>query len=287
MEDINEANFVEYTGMMTAHLRALETARPDRIVSDPFAQQLAGDVGAKMSAFVNKWANTQDWFVDYMAFRTRYLDDAIDVRRIEVRQVVLLGAGLDSRAYRLQSLSDAHVFEIDRSKSAWQRKQQLVHEANAPLFANEYDLIQADLGQDNWEADLSKKGFKPSIPTFWCMEGLLYYMTEDTIVKMLKQIDALSAPGSMLWADMCGKKALGSETMGISSFLQFGEDDPLHGVLNLLKWDLHIQASLGEPGEHFGRKWEPIKSLEDQQTPLKWFFVLGTKPKGDRVEPLL
>jgi len=85
------------TAYWTAAVRALEHARPDRLFSDPWAQALAGEVGA---AWI---AGRSPESVVPIVLRTRYFDDFL-LRIAEsenIRQIVILAAGLDTRAYRL------------------------------------------------------------------------------------------------------------------------------------------------------------------------------------------
>lgn len=276
---------------VVASLRATESQRPDAIIHDPFAQHLAGDIGSQMQLLAGfKWSppdvlpsQSQELF----ALRTRYLDEALSHCDATVRQVVILGAGLDTRAYRLEALRERLVVEIDANKDLLDHKRNVMAQANAQLMAKRYHTIVADLANDDWEEKLLEDAsFDPTERTYWCMEGLLPYLNRDTIVKVLKTIDALSPRGSMFWADMSGRAIVEEDLVG-GQTLKYGEDDPLNGVLGVTKWKLHVQADLGKPGEHFGRKWSPLTLGENREQPLPMTFIIGTKPSDEKkVAPL-
>ncbi|DBA01744.1 TPA: hypothetical protein N0F65_010154 [Lagenidium giganteum] len=275
---LTDESFPMYTAMITAHLRAMEASRPDAIVVDPFAKELAGDAGLELFALTNKWSAQPDP-TTMLAVRTRSLDEALAQRDPKIQQIVILAAGLDTRAYRLETLKKCHVLEVDMCRDVLERKQKIMREANAPLMAKQVDYIVADLTNDFWQTQLIEKGFNPKAPTFWCLEGLLYYLTRDSIVKVIKTIDALSAPTSVMWLDMCGH-AFVNEAAGTLVHLRYGENDPLHGVLSLIDWDLELLTKLGEPGTLYGREWQPM-TVSNTNEPILWFFVRGTKPHRD------
>ncbi|RLN58672.1 hypothetical protein BBJ28_00025301, partial [Nothophytophthora sp. Chile5] len=189
-------------------MRALESAREDRIVSDPFAEPLTRKARPTLMPVLESWAKKEQHPSSFMALRTRYLDEALDQRDPNIRQIVLLGAGLDARAYRLESLRGAHVLEIDQSDRIFAHKQQVMDELEAPLIAAKHDCIVADLLEASWEKKLLDSGFDPTIPTFWAMEGLLMYLDRESNITLLQTIDSLSASGSALWADMSGEVML-------------------------------------------------------------------------------
>ena len=105
------------TGRGTAALRAIESRRGESaLITDPFAALLAGEEGF---SWVQSLPNgQQELLLDLIAVRTRFIDDECTafVESVEARQesqIVLLGAGYDTRAYRLHALRDSAVFEAD------------------------------------------------------------------------------------------------------------------------------------------------------------------------------
>ncbi|CAH0520046.1 unnamed protein product [Peronospora belbahrii] len=272
----------EWMGFVTPYLRGVESARNDRIVDDPFAEPLTRKQQPKIQTFVNEGLRKLYLYPENaIALRTRYLDEALHHRNPRILQIVILGAGLDARAYRLGSLRGCHVLEVDQSSAMFEHKASVMKELHAPLVAQNVDCIVSDLAKAGLEANLMGHGFNPTMPTFWAMEGLIACMNRPSIVKLLKTIDYLSAPGSEFWADMPGQTFVDEQEWGEHA-MKYGEDDPLHGVLSEIPWTLEVQASLKTAGEHFGRHWTPILTPQTiQAAPV--YFVVGKKPIPDAV----
>jgi methyltransferase (TIGR00027 family) len=182
-------NPVAITGLLTAAIRAEETARPDRLFEDPFAARLAGEAGVQALA---AYSAALPVSVPIIEVRTRWLDEQLlAAAAAGARQVVLLAAGMDARAYRLPWPEGTRVFEIDQAT---------VLEAKARALAAEVPrcqrtAISADLG-DDWPASLRAAGFDPAARTTWLVEGLLQYLPAELVARLFARLDQLSAPGS-------------------------------------------------------------------------------------------
>ncbi|POM76083.1 O-methyltransferase [Phytophthora palmivora] len=269
--------FAESMGFVTTYLRGVESTRNDRIIHDPFAEPLTRNQQPKIEQFVKEELSEVYAFPENaIALRTRYLDEALHHRNPRILQVVILGAGLDSRAYRLESLRGCHVLEVDQSAAVFEHKTEVMKELHAPLIAQKVDCIVSNLVEAGLEVTLMGYGYSPTMPTFWVMEGLLPYMERSSIVELLKSIEYLSAPGSEIWADLPGHILVDSEEWGKRA-MKYGEDDPLHGVFSEIPWTLEIQTSLKSAGDHFGRHWTPILSPKTKQV-VPFSFVVGKKP---------
>ncbi|KAG1688339.1 hypothetical protein DVH05_003771 [Phytophthora capsici] len=269
--------FAESMGFVTTYLRGVESSRSDRIVYDPFAEVLTQKQKPKIEKFMKDVS--RELFSlpeDFIAFRTRYLDEALLHRDPRILQIVILGAGLDARAYRLETLRGCHVLEIDQSGAVFEHKAEVMKELHAPLVAQSVDCIVSNLADAGLEVNLMGHGFNPTMPTFWAMEGLVPYMERSSIVELVKTINYLSAPGSEFWVDIPGQTMVDKGEWG-SRAMKYGEDDPSHGVFSELKWELEVQATLGTVGEHFGRHWSPMLSPKSKQA-IPFFFVVGKKP---------
>lgn len=108
-------------------------------------------------------------------------------------QVVILGAGLDSRAYRLGLGEDVRFFEVDRAPMH-QFKTRVLDGLGATPTCVRVPVV-ADV-TDGLRRPLLAAGFDPAVPTAWAAEGLLMYFTRDQADRLLDEISALSAPGS-------------------------------------------------------------------------------------------
>ena len=123
--DITES--VGSTALGVAACRAIETGRDDPLIRDEFAHLLvsaAGPEWARMADGSVDWQHDDDYgrrefesAVDYQAVRTHFFDEHFAASaRAGIGQVVILAAGLDSRAFRLEWPAGTVIFEIDQPK---------------------------------------------------------------------------------------------------------------------------------------------------------------------------
>ncbi|MGW3952998.1 class I SAM-dependent methyltransferase [Streptomyces sp. NPDC004752] len=215
-----EANGVEegvgLTALLVAAARAIETGRPDALARDEYAEHFVRAARACVG-----WPLRPDEVPDgdadplwgrlgrYFGLRTRVFDDHL-LSRAEAgtRQLVLLGAGLDTRAYRLPWPSGCTVFEIDQESvlAFKQRTLDNLDTLDTPKAAprTRRVTIAADLSRDDWPHALSAAGFDPARPTAWLAEGLLMYLPSAVERRLIAAVTAHSAPGSSLAYEVKG-----------------------------------------------------------------------------------
>ncbi len=128
-----------------------------------------------------------------MAVRTIAIDDAI--RSAAAPQVVILGAGLDGRAWRLAALRDATVFEVDHPDS--QRDKRAGVAALRPV-AGDIRFVPIDFTTGDLDRSLAAAGHDRARRTFWIWEGVVMYLTPADVAATLAVIARRSAPGSEL-----------------------------------------------------------------------------------------
>lgn len=180
---------LEATARWTAAVRAVERGREDRLFDDPWAATLAGDEGAA-------WMVTRSpESVTPIVIRTRFFDDwlASSARPGGPSQVVLLAAGLDTRAWRLAWPEETVLFELDRP-DVLAAKAGVLAEARAAA-ACERRPVEADLALD-WAPPLRAAGFDPTVRTAWLAEGVLFYLPDDVVRDVLEVVSGLSTPGA-------------------------------------------------------------------------------------------
>lgn len=196
------------TARWTAAERARESARPDRLFHDPLAGVLAGDTGR---ALAERMRGDGSFDNPALAIRTRYFDDVVTdaLNTRGVAQVVLLAAGMDTRAYRLKIPAEVSWFELDRPELLALKDHELATTA-APRCVRH--AIGVDLTGD-WPTALAAVGFDPAQPTVWLVEGLIVYLEAAAVHRLLDQITALSAVGSELLCDPIGESFLTSPWM--------------------------------------------------------------------------
>src|SRR3954468_14534508 len=202
--DITES--VGATALGVAAARAAETARPDSLIRDEYAYLLtasAGPAWAQMASGDDEWLGDDDnarrlheMARNYQAVRTHYFDGYFNAAvRSGIRQIVILAAGLDSRAYRLQWPAGTTVFEIDQPKVLGYKTSTLDAHGAQPKARRV--PVAVDL-RDDWPAVLRDAGFDASQPTAWLAEGLLPYLPPDAQDRLFDLVTAHSAAGSRI-----------------------------------------------------------------------------------------
>jgi methyltransferase (TIGR00027 family) len=129
--------------------------------------------------------------VDMMVARTVAIDDAI--RAAGAAQLVILGAGLDGRAWRMPELAQTVVWEVDHPDS------QRVKQARARALtqaAREVRFVPVDFTHDSLADALAAAGHDATRPTTWVWEGVVMYLTPSQVGATLAVIAKRSAPGS-------------------------------------------------------------------------------------------
>ncbi|MEB3065365.1 class I SAM-dependent methyltransferase [[Mycobacterium] zoologicum] len=193
---------VGMTALRVAAARALEARKPDPLVVDPYAEVFCRAAGGDWAAVVDGSLSdhqllTSDFgesFVNFQGARTRYFDDFF-ARAVAagVRQVVILAAGLDSRAYRLDWPDGTKIFELDQPQ-VLAYKSYVLSQRGIRAGAERRD-VAVDLRED-WPQALVESGFDPAQPSAWIVEGLLIYLPADAQEQLFTGIDSLAAPGS-------------------------------------------------------------------------------------------
>jgi methyltransferase (TIGR00027 family) len=190
------------TALFVATARALEAQKPDPLAVDPYAELFCRAVGGPSADVLDgkvpdhplKTADFGEYFVNFQGARTKYFDEYF--RRAAdagVRQVVILAAGLDSRAYRLAWPAATTIFELDRPQ-VLDFKGEVLNEHGAQPRAERRE-IAVDLRED-WPQALRDSGFDPAKPSAWIAEGLLIYLPAGAQEQLFTGIDSLAGHGS-------------------------------------------------------------------------------------------
>jgi len=212
------ATSVGATAVMVALARAAETASADPLIRDQFAGPLVSTpelegVREQVTAWwtaepddadqaaPNSQAGAQQ-MVDYQAVRTHFFDAYfVDAAGAGIRQVVILAAGLDSRAYRLDWPAGTAVYEIDLPKVLEYKAQTLASHGATPVADRR--PVPVDLRHD-WPQALRDNGFDANLPTAWLAEGLLPFLPAAAQESMFGSIDTLSGSGSRIAVENFG-----------------------------------------------------------------------------------
>ncbi|OHU25043.1 SAM-dependent methyltransferase [Mycobacteroides chelonae] len=209
------ASSVGATAVMVAAARAAETRSDAPLIRDPFAQLLveragagawsviaSDDVRQQLAELDPEADRIMQYAVDYQAVRTRFFDGFFErASRAGITQVVILAAGLDSRAYRLDWPTGTTVYEIDQPLVLQYKRQTLdEHDVRSACLRRE---VAVDLRQD-WPVALQREGFDVTAPTAWLAEGLLMYLPTEAQDRLFELIVDQSAPGSRIAVEAVG-----------------------------------------------------------------------------------
>lgn len=123
-----------------------------------------------------------------IACRKRYIDDKLDEVLGSIDAVVVLGAGMDTKAYRLARRSEIPVFEVDLPINI-ARKRAAVQRAIGAVPASVH-LVPLDFERDDLIATLTGHGYASDARTFFICEGVMQYLTEDAVRATLGALQA-------------------------------------------------------------------------------------------------
>jgi methyltransferase (TIGR00027 family) len=175
---------------------------PPKIFVDPFARTFAGfSSDDELLATIDKYAFAdfaahRAWF----ALRSRYTEDQLAAAVASgTAQYVILGAGLDSFAYRRPAaLLGLRIFEVDHpSSQAWKRARLSELGMEAPPTLH---YVPIDFERETLTAGLNAGGIDRNAKTFFSWLGVIQYLTSDAILKALQEIASITTAGSEIVA---------------------------------------------------------------------------------------
>jgi len=267
------------TARWTAAVRARESLREDRLFHDPWASALAGKEG-------QEWIeHKSEDSVVAMVLRTRFFDDFL--QRISdqyaIRQIVLMAAGLDTRAFRLTWPAQTQLFEWDQP-AVLKYKEQVLTSAGAKPNCERY-TIAVDLTSP-WKESLIKAGFIPQQPSAWLLEGFLFYLPNKSITNMLDAITYLAAIGSWIGFDIINSVTLTSpwtrpwiEMQARAGAPWIGTMDDPESFLATRGWVATL-TQVGENDVNFSRWPYPVLPGTMLDMPRDWFVTARKEEPG-------
>ena len=189
------------TAEIVAFFRALETIRPgDRLFEDPFAAHflrpwlriiVRGSVLPLIGALLLRWIDRRWPGARTSAIaRTRLIDDWVNESVAgDPQQVLILGAGFDSRAWRLPALRKVAVFEIDHPATAAEKRRRL---AALGIERANVRFVPVDFERDAAPQALARSGFDPTKPVVVIWEGVTNYLSGEAVDATLRWIGSLA-----------------------------------------------------------------------------------------------
>jgi methyltransferase (TIGR00027 family) len=194
------------TAEYMAMFRALETLRPGGLFQDRFAKgflsgglraavrlaALPGGLRRVESIIDRRWPGPRGAGV----IRTRVIDDRMRAALTEgARQVVILGAGYDSRAYRIPGADRTITFEVDEPATQEAKRRRLRRMIREPEHVR---FVPTDFVGERVADTLARAGFSPAAPAFFVWEGVTNYLTDEAVDAMLRFVASGSAAGSTM-----------------------------------------------------------------------------------------
>jgi methyltransferase (TIGR00027 family) len=232
-----------------AHRAAHQFLENGRIFADPLAVTILGKQ-AQLDALSARMQPATRGLRLFIAARSRIAEDALaaGVEARGVRQLVVLGAGLDTFAYRNPFSEKLPVFEVDRPETqAWKRRRLTEAGIEAPRSLT---FAPLDFERDDLLAALEVAGFDPARRTFFMWLGVVPYLTGDAIRSTLRAIGGLSGGGEVVF-DYSDPPALLSQEARAAHvkrakrvaalgepFVSYLEPDELHARLRALGFTL-------------------------------------------------
>ena len=192
------------TAGLVAAYRARSTASDQPICRDAWADALAGEEGHEIAARLDA---VNPHMALWVAARTAHLDAR--VRALASEQVVILGAGLDTRAARLAHES-TRFFEVDAPESAAEKQRGLARLEGYPVDAAHY--VTCNFETEDFVDRLVQSGFDLARPAVIVWEGVSYYLSEEAVMATLARVAERCHPETTLLFDFVGKKFIEART---------------------------------------------------------------------------
>jgi methyltransferase (TIGR00027 family) len=129
--------------------------------------------------------------------RTRYIDDALtSALRSGVEQVVILGAGFDSRAYRIPGISRIRVFEVDHPMTQAEKQRAVAQRLGA--LPPHVEFVPIDFSTQNLDGAMPAAGFRATARTFFICEGVTHYLSDPDVDTLFRYVARSAAAGSQM-----------------------------------------------------------------------------------------
>jgi len=223
-----------------AVVRAIESAKPEgeRIVYDPYARQMVPGWMYNLVKFfydLGYGDKRGPGVMEFLIARDRYIDDFLQQCLDEgIKQLVILGAGLDSRPYRFPQLkSGVKIFEVDHPASQATKLGKLNQ-----IFSTVPDhvtFVPIDFTEQDLAERLSAYGYDPTFKTLFIWQGVTQYLNPAAVDSTLAFVAQYSGPGSKIIFDYMYTSLLGGaadhgEIRNMRRYRKFSGEDLTFGI---------------------------------------------------------
>ncbi|MFL5665470.1 MAG: class I SAM-dependent methyltransferase [Ktedonobacteraceae bacterium] len=196
---------VSNTALGAATCRLIEQyqPKPTRLFHDPLVKDLVGTLIRALMQFasmrnlaIQQMDAITPGIYGVQISRTRFIDDVVrDALSQGIEQVVILGAGLDTRPYRLAGMEHTRVFEVDLPSVQEDKKKKL--QKHFGRLPEQVTFLPIDFDTQSLEAVFTGTLFDPASPAVFVWEGVTQYLSEEAVRRTLAFVGT-SAPGSIL-----------------------------------------------------------------------------------------
>ena len=263
--------------------RAVETTRRHPLYRDPLAGDLAGDDGwAALHAMQRSlWPGFASGPDPFLTILTRFFDDALvdAVRTAAITQVVIVGAGMDTRAFRLEWPAGVRLFEVDIA-DVFACKEPILRRLGAPAHCERHTLVTRSHG--SMRRALRRSHFDPTRKAAFLIERL-QYMRPERANRVIRELTSLARAGSWIGLAIVTSQTVRSDFMqpflrkleaaGLPPWI-FGVDDP-EAWLAEYGWDARSVVA-GAPDASYGR-WPYVYIPRGTPAIPRGFFTVGWK----------
>jgi methyltransferase (TIGR00027 family) len=187
---------------MVAAYRGRASARENALLHDPWAERLAGEEGARLAREQDlRYPHLELW----VTVRSAYLDRHVaywTAAPHDFRQIVVLGAGLDMRAFRLAQ-PGVRFFEVDHPAT---QRDKLARLSALAAARDRAVYVECDFEREGFLAALAARGFDHATPALFLWEGVTPYLPETAIRATLRSVARECHPRTVLVFDHLLKK---------------------------------------------------------------------------------
>jgi methyltransferase (TIGR00027 family) len=267
--------------------RAAETMRREPLYRDPLAGDLAGDEGwaALEAVRQSSWPGYSSGPDPYLTILTRFFDEALieAVRTATITQVVIVGAGMDTRAFRLTWPSGVHLFEVDTA-DVFAYKEAILHRLDAQAQCQRHTTCTRSYA--SLARALRRAHFEPTRPAAFLIERL-QYLRPERADRLLRELSALASESSWIGLALVSRETLHSnfmepylrklEAVGLPPWT-FGVDDP-EAWLAQYGWKASSVVA-GAPEASYGR-WPYAYIPRGTPAIPRGFLTVGWKTREE------
>lgn len=216
----------------------------------------------------------EETFVTMLAARTEFFDQAITDRVNNTEQVVLMGAGYDTRAFLVPV--GVAVYELDEAPTQTAKFAAL---RTAGVDVSHISAVTVDFASGDWFEKLTASGFRPDLPAVYIWEGVTYYLPRSAVEETLRTVAKAMVPGSVIAFDYFSQTLVSTPTGSLAvrsanAMLRLAGEPLLFGLPTTGSPADRVEAFLAPLGLHV-LDYRPLGSQE-HRSPFGGLVIAAT-----------